>query len=119
MQNYQNVTIEGNATGDPVMKKTKTGKNVCSFSLAMNHYSKDDADPQVSYIDVETWEKLADICSNSVTKGKRVMVAGTLRQERWEGADGKKRSRIKVIGKEIRFIESFKKPGEPMERKSA
>ncbi len=119
MQNYQTVTIEGNATRDPVMKKTKTGKNVCSFSLAMNHYSKDDTDPQVSYIDVETWEKLAEICSNGVTKGRRVMVAGTLRQERWEGTDGKKRSRIKVIGREIRFIESFRKPEGTLERKSA
>jgi len=92
---------------------------VCSFSLAMKHYSKDDVDPQVSYIDVETWEKLAEICSTGVTKGRRVMVAGTLRQERWEGTDGKKRSRIKVIGKEIRFIESFRKPEGTPERKSA
>ncbi len=119
MLNYQTVTIEGNATRDPVLKKTKTGKNVCSFSLAMNHYSKDDADPQVSYIDVETWEKLAEFCSGSVTKGRRIMVAGTLRQERWEGNDGKKRSRIKVIGKEVRFIESFKKPDGAFEKKSA
>lgn len=118
MQNYQTVTIEGNATRDPVMKQTKTGKNVCTFSLAMNHYSKDNADPQVSYIDVETWEKLADICSSSVTKGRRIMVAGTLRQDRWEGTDGTKRSRIKVIGKEVRFIESFRKQDAP-EKKSA
>jgi len=119
MQNYQTVTIEGNATKDPVTKQTKTGKNVCTFSLAMNHYSKDDAVPQVSYIDVETWEKLADICSSSITKGRRIIVAGTLRQDRWEDNDGKKRSRIKVIGKEVRFIESFKKQDGDLERKSA
>ncbi len=119
MQNYQTVTIEGNATRDPVIKKTKTGKSICSFSVAMNHYSKEDAEPKVSYIDVETWEKLADFCSDSITKGRRIFVAGTLRQDRWEGNDGTKRSRIKVIGKEVRFIESFKKPDGVLEKKSA
>jgi single-strand DNA-binding protein len=111
MLNYQTTTIEGNATRDPVIKKTKTGKDVCNFTLAVNHYSKEDDEPKVSYIDVETWDKLAGVCSNGVTKGKRVMVVGTLRQDRWEGKDGKKQSRIKIVGKEVRFIEYLKKPG--------
>jgi single-strand DNA-binding protein len=118
MQNYQTVTIEGNATRDPVLKQTKTGKNVCTFSVAMNHYSKDGGDPQVSFIDVETWEKLADFCSGNVHKGRRIMVAGTLRQERWEGQDGKNHSRIKIVGKEVRFIESLKKQEAEPERKA-
>lgn len=119
MQNYQTVTIEGRATHDPVLKQTKTGKNVCTFSLAMNHYSKEGAEPQVSFIDVETWEKLAEYCSGNVSKGRRIMVAGTLRQDRWEGQDGKKQSRIKIVGKEVRFIETVKKQDtEPMRKAS-
>ncbi|MBN2078735.1 MAG: single-stranded DNA-binding protein [Spirochaetes bacterium] len=109
MQNYVTATIEGNATRDPVIKKTKTGKEVCSFTVAVNHYSKEDDEPKVSFIDVETWEKLAGICSSAITKGRRVMVIGTLRQERWEGTDGKKQSRIKIVGREVRFLESMRK----------
>lgn len=112
-------TIEGNATRDPVLKTTRTGKNICSFSLAVNHFSKEDAEPKVSYIDVDTWDKLAEFCSESVKKGRRVMVMGTLRQERWEGQDGKKQSRIKIVGKEVRFLEPFKKrEPEQQERKA-
>jgi single-strand DNA-binding protein len=111
MMNYQTTTIEGNATRDPVIKKTKTGKDVCNFTLAVHHYSKDDDEPKVSYIDVETWDKLADICSSGITKGKRIMVVGTLRQDRWEGDDGKKQSRLKIVGKEVRFLEYMKKAG--------
>ena len=110
MLNYQTTTIEGNATREPVLKKTKTGKNVCHFTLAVHHYSKEDDEPKVSFIDVETWDKLADICSSAITKGKRVMVVGTLRQDRWEGQDGKKQSRLKIVGKEVRFLEQMKKP---------
>ncbi|MCU0847366.1 MAG: single-stranded DNA-binding protein [Spirochaetes bacterium] len=110
MQNYANATIEGFATGNPNFKKTKTGKSVCTFSLAVNHYTKPDAEPRVSFIDVETWEKIAEICSGSILKGKRVMVIGELRQDRWENDEGKTLSRIKIVGNEIRFIESGKKP---------
>ncbi|OHD63011.1 MAG: hypothetical protein A2176_09290 [Spirochaetes bacterium RBG_13_51_14] len=118
MQNYVTATIEGNATRDSVFKKTKTGKSLCSFSLAVHHYSKDDVEPKVSYIDVDTWDKLADICSDGVSKGRRVMVIGTLRQERWEESDGKKRSRIKVVGREVRFLESLKKLEPEAEKKA-
>ncbi len=119
MQYVDMATIEGNATKDPIFKTTRTGKNVCSFSLAVNHFSKDDAEPQVSYIDVDTWDKLAEICSDGVKKGRRIMVMGTLRQERWEGQDGKKQSRIKIIGKEVRFLESIKKHDTvPLEQKA-
>ncbi len=109
MQNYVTATIEGNATRDPILKKTKTGKDVCSFTVAVNHYSKEDDEPKVSFIDVETWEKLAGVCSTGITKGRRVMVIGTLRQDRWEGTDGKKQSRIKIVGREVRFLETMRK----------
>ena len=108
MQNYDNVTIEGFATRNPTMRETKTGKTVCTFSLAVNHYSKADSEPIVSFIDVETWEKVAKICGEHITKGKRIFVAGRLRQDRWEGKDGKTQSKIKIIGNEIRFLESLK-----------
>lgn len=47
---------------------------------------------------VETWEKAADLCSERVEKGKRVMVIQSLRQDRWEGKDGKPQSKIKLVG---------------------
>lgn len=106
MQNYATATIEGFVTQDPTLKKTKTDKQVCTFSLAVNHFSKEDTEPKVSYIEVETWEKLAEFCSGNISKGKRVIVIGALRQDRWENKEGKKQSRIKIVGNEIRFLET-------------
>ena len=105
MKNYATATIEGFVTHEPVVKTTKTGKSVCSFSVAVNHFTRENSDPSVSYIDVETWEKLADLCAKNVTKGKRIIVIGPLRQDRWEGNDGKTQSKIKIVGSEVRFIE--------------
>ncbi len=108
MQNFANATIEGFVTHSPTVKQTKTGKSVCTFSIAINHFNKADSEPSVSYVDVETWENLAKICSGNIIKGKRVMVIGALRQDRWEGKDGKTQSKIKIIGNEVRFLENFK-----------
>lgn len=112
MLNYSSATIEGHVTHDPQVKKTKTGKSVCTFSLAINHYSKSDEAPKVSFIDVETWEKIAEICSKNIRKGKRIMVIGSLKQDRWEDDKGKVQSRLKIIGNEIRFLESLKSTAE-------
>ena len=105
MKNFATATIEGNVTRDPEFRKTKTGKSVCTFSLAFNHFSKMDDEPRVSYIEVETWEKLADVCSTNITKGKRLLVMGKIRQDRWDGQDGKPQSKIKIIGDTVRFLE--------------
>ncbi len=106
MQNYATATIEGFVTKEPLIKKTKTGKSLCTFSLAINHYSKENEAPKVSFIEVETWEKIADVCSRNVSKGRRLMVIGSLRQDRWENESGKTQSRLKIIGNEIRFLEA-------------
>ena len=116
MKNYATATIEGFVTRDPVIRATKTGKNVCTFSLAVNHFNKVDSEPRVSYIDVETWEKLADVCAGTVAKGKRVMVIGPLRQDRWEGKDGKTQSKIKIVGNEVRFLETPAREDVPMQQ---
>jgi single-strand DNA-binding protein len=105
MSNLSNATIEGFVTRPPESKITKSGKSLCTFSVAVNHYYKKDVEPSVSFYDVETWDKLAEICSDHVKKGKKLMVMGMLKQDRWQNDEGKTRSRIKIIGREIRFLE--------------
>jgi len=115
MYNYATATIEGFATQDPILKTTASGKLVCNFSLAVNHYSKENTDQNVSFLEIETWEKIAEICSGNISKGKRMMVIGDLKQDRWEDKEGKKQSKIKIVGHEIRFLESLKKDSKPAE----
>ena len=100
--------LDGNLTTDPETKKINNGKSITTFSIAINHYAKtSESDPNgggdVSYIDVETWDKLADNCSEFLKKGKMVTVIGTLRQERWKSQDGTNRQKYKVIASSVRF----------------
>lgn len=96
--------LDGNLTRDPEMKKTKTNKTVTTFDLALNHeWGNNEGNKSVSYIQIETWEKLAEICSQYLKKGRYVIVEGRLRQDRWEDDNGKKQSRIKVLAQNVRF----------------
>ncbi len=108
MVSQNKVEIDGFVTRDPQIKETKSGKSLCTFTLAMNHHSGVDATPRVSYIDIETWSSLADLCAQNVKKGKKVLVAGKLRQDRWEGKEGKMQSRIILVGREVRFLDQPK-----------
>lgn len=106
MKNFTSTTILGHATRDPDKRFTKTGKSLCTFSVAVNHYTPEDQDPRVSYYDIETWEKLADLCADIVRKGMRILVSGDMRQDRWQAEDGSTRSRWKLVGNEVVFLES-------------
>jgi single-strand DNA-binding protein len=102
--NNSSAQVEGFVTQDPVLKRTNTGKTVCTFSIAFRHISGKDQEAKVSFLDIETWEKLAEFCAREVRKGRRTQVSGYLRQDRWEGQDAKMHSRVKLVGNQGRFI---------------
>ncbi len=98
------VILDGNLTQDPETKKTPTEKNVTTFTIALNHeWGSKDGNKTVSFIPVETWEKLAENCSAYLKKGSRVTISGDLRQDRWKDSEGKTHSRVKVIARTVRF----------------
>lgn len=101
------IDLEGRVTHDPILRKTKTGKSVCVFAIAMDHPVKGEAKPYVSYIDIETWEKLADLCAENIKKGRLIQATGRLKQDRWQDDGGKSRSKIKLVSNQVKFIESL------------
>lgn len=107
MYNSTNTTLEGFVTQDPVMKQTKSGKSVSNFGIACRHYPSGSDEARVSFYDVECWEGLAKVVSEKVKKGKRLMIFGYLKQDRWEGSDGKNRSKVVVVANTIRALSSL------------
>jgi len=105
VNNLNSILIEGNLVRDPVSKTTGKGTALCTFSIATSRYFKQDQEMQkeVSYFDVEAWSKLAEISGNHGRKGRGVRVVGRLKQERWNGNDGKPRSRITIVAEHIEF----------------
>ena len=105
MNSLNSILIEGNLTKDPVLKDISGGLSVCIFSVATNRYWKQDEERQheVSYFDIEAWATLGERCSNYLDKGSAVRVVGRLKQDRWNDAEGKLHSRVKIIAEHVEF----------------
>jgi len=111
MNNLNSILIEGNLVKDPELSYTAKGTAVCKFTVACNRYFKQDQETQkeVSFFDVTTWTRLAEVCGEYLTKGRGVRVVGRLKQDRWADTDGKQHSRVIVIAEHVEFKPQFRK----------
>lgn len=111
MNSLNSILIEGNLTAVPVSRVTPNGATVCCFSVASNREYKVNEvyEKEVSFFEVETWGKTAEVCARILEKGKGVRVVGRIKQDRWTGSDGKNYSKIKIIAEHIEFKPNFKK----------
>ncbi|MDR1575183.1 MAG: single-stranded DNA-binding protein [Treponema sp.] len=111
MNNLNSILIEGNLVRDPQLRSTPKGTPVCTFTLASNRFFKQDTgfEKEVSYFDIETWAKLAESCSNKGRKGRGVRVVGRLKQDRWDGSDGKAHSKVTIVAEHVEFRPEFRK----------
>ncbi len=97
------VIIMGRLTRDPEQRTTPSGKTVVRFSLAVDRQGSEDA---ADFFDVTAWEKLGELVAQYVTKGRRVLVQGRLRQDSWDDKEtGKKRSRVEVVATDVTFLD--------------
>ncbi|MEK7621513.1 MAG: single-stranded DNA-binding protein [Patescibacteria group bacterium] len=97
------VIIMGRLTRDPEMRTTPTGKTVTSFSLAVDRQGSDDT---ADFFDITAWEKLGELVNQYLSKGRRCLVQGRLRQESWDDKEtGKKRSRVAVVASDVTFLD--------------
>ena len=96
VNNLNSLLIEGNLVQDPELSYTPKGTALCKFTVASNRFFKQDQETQkeVSFFDVTTWARLAEVCGEYLKKGRGVRVVGRLKQDRWTDPDGKPHSRI-------------------------
>lgn len=100
MADLNTATITGRLTKDPELKTTPSGKEVVSFSVAVNGFKEGDT----HFFDVTAWEKTAQLVSKYFHKGSRILVHGSLQHRTWE-KDGKRQSKVEINAREIVFID--------------
>jgi len=94
------VTVVGNVTRDPELRFTQGGMAVANFGLAWNK-KKQDGEDEVSFFDVSCFRSLAENVAESITKGSRVIIYGTLSQRSWENQEGERRSKVEIIADDV------------------
>ena len=96
------ITLIGNLTNDPEIRSTQTGKNVCTFTIAVNR--KKVSEPQTDFFRINAWNGLADTCVRFLNRGKKVAVIGELQARTYEDKQGKTRLSLDVSADEVEFL---------------
>ncbi len=106
------VQLIGNLTRDPELKYTPSGAAVCTLGLATNRQwvteageKKEDAE----FHRLVAWNKLAEICSQFLKKGRKAFFEGRLQTRNWTGQDGAQRTTTEIVVSEMIILDP--KPG--------
>ena len=109
MAGLNKVMLIGNLGKDPEMRYTANGNAVTSFSLAVNRTSQSqdgERREETEWFDIVAWNRLAELCSQFLQKGRKAYVEGRLHTRSWEGQDGQKRYRTEVVANTVLFLDA-------------
>lgn len=98
------VQITGNLAKDPVIRATKTGKTVASFSVGVSKKitkANGDTLDLTDWINVTAWGKLAEAVGNELTKGSYVFIEGRYATRSYDKPDGQRRYVTEVVANMI------------------
>ena len=108
------VSMIGRLTKTPDIRQTNTGKNVCTFTLAVNRrYKGADGKTTADFFTVQAWEKLAELCARYLDTGSKVLISGELRNRSYEAKDGSNRTVTEIIANEVEFLSPKTEPATP------
>jgi single-strand DNA-binding protein len=93
--NYNRVILVGNLTRDPESRKLDSGSIVCKFGLAVNRRTKNT--DETMFVDIVSWDKLAELCQQYLKKGRSVLVEGRLAIRSYEDKNGSSRKATEVV----------------------
>ena len=103
------VQLIGNLTRDPELRYTPSGAAVCSFSIATNrNWTTDTGEKkeEVEFHRIVSWNKLAELCSQFLTKGRKVYVEGRLSTRSWTAQDGTQKQTTEIVISDMILIDS-------------
>lgn len=112
------VQLIGNLTRDPELRYTPNGTAVCSFGLATGRSwttESGEKREETEFHRIVSWNKLAELCSQFLVKGRKVYVEGRLQTRNWTGQDGNQRTTTEIVINDMILLDS-KRPSEEVFR---
>lgn len=110
MSSYNRVTLVGNLTRQPELRKTKTGAAVTELGIALNRAwtgENGQRQEETTFVDVTVWGRAAENAVQYLGKGRSVLVEGRLQMETWQDKQtGQDRTKLKVVADSVQFLGS-------------
>ncbi len=100
MPDLNRILIAGRLTRDPDLRYTSSNRPYCRLGLANTRYYKDrdgERREETTFVDVAVWGPQAEWAGERLSKGRPVLVEGSLRSNEWEDKQtGQKRTKVEV-----------------------
>ncbi len=116
------VQLIGNLTRDPELRYTPSGTAVCSFSIATNrNWTTDTGEKkdEVEFHRIVSWAKLAELCSQFLTKGRKVFVEGRLQTRSWTAQDGTQKQTTEIVISDMILLDSRREGAQEHQEESS
>lgn len=100
-----NISIMGRMVKDPELRKTTSGKSICSFIIA-NERSKSSVsgEKEVDYLEVVAWNQSAEFVEKFFKKGSPILVTGRVQTRTYEDSDGAKRKVWNIVANSVEYV---------------
>lgn len=98
----------GRVVRDPELRHTPDGVPVTTFTLAVERDGapKNGTERATDFIDFVAWRNTAEYVAKYMTKGRMIVVAGSLQIRNWTDKEGNKRRNAEVIVDSAYFADS-------------
>lgn len=94
------VLLIGNLTRDPELRYTPAGMAVASFGLATNRVwmtKQGERKEDAQFHRIVAWNKLAELCSQLLSKGRRIYVDGRIQYREFVDNEGVKKQITEIV----------------------
>ena len=100
------ITVVGNLVDDPELRFTPSGAAVANFRIAstprtLDRQTNEWKDGDALFLSCSVWRQAAENVAESLQKGMRVVVQGSLKQRQYETREGEKRTVVELDVDEV------------------
>lgn len=103
------VQLIGNLTRDPELRYTPTGTAVATFGLATNRSwttETGEKKEETEFHKIVAWNKLGELCSQLLSKGRKVYVEGRIAYRKFTNKDGIEKDSTEIVIDDMMVLDS-------------
>ena len=109
--------LAGRITKDPELRKTQTGKSVCSFVIACDRPKTKDGESAADFISCVAWNHSADYLCSYAHTGDLIGVTGSIQTRSYDDQSGQRRYVTEVLVNRLTILSSVSRQQEQSQEK--
>jgi single-strand DNA-binding protein len=100
---YNRVILMGRLTKDPELRTTQSGITMCRFSVAVERAYSRGEEKQTDFFDVTVWRQTAEFVSKYFSKGRMILIEGSIQNSNYTDQNGVKHYATAIMGERVSF----------------